>query len=286
MHPTDNLFYLEPIAEIIETCICSAFIDGTTPISSILVGPSGSAKSKILKRYADSFIHQSDSVSSQGLWEMVQRDQKSALRFIIIPDFNPTLSRKPSTSASTVSNLLTLTNDGTVRIDDGRQTKEGKHDPMGILTACTPEVYEKNAKHWFALGLRRRIIPIFYTYTTETENKLQQLVRKGRIQSAMLPPKKMNLIKKVIPRMSNDFAIEIERLSNQLAINLGKLAFHDGKIKRWTVRDVVPVSPHITIRTLATAHAIRRGSKRVQNPDIKFVTTFVDFTDPESPRKI
>lgn len=287
MKNLDGLYCLEPIAEIIETCIFSAFIEHEIPISTILVGPSGVAKSKLIKRYGDEFIHHTDSVTSQGIFEIVQRDPKNEKKFIFIPDLNPTLSRKHSTSSSAVANLLSITSDGTVRTDDGRAEKIMKHDPVGLITACTPEVYNKNARHWFALGLRRRIIPIFYSYSVTTENYLQQLVRENKIHSIMLPPVKMKVPQKSqrLP-IKNDIALPIEKLSDAFATNLGKLSFVDDKIKKWETRDVVPVSPHVTIRTLVMAHALQQGRKKITKEDLLFAGNFVEFTDPATPRKI
>ncbi len=284
---SDNLFHLEAITEVIETCILSSFIAENVPVSIILVGPSGSAKSKILKRYGDPFIHHSDSVSQQGLIEILQRDPKNEKKMLIIPDMNPTLSRKHSTASGAVAGLLTLTNDGSVRIDDARQDKECKHAPMGLITACTPEIYEKNAKHWFALGLRRRIIPIFYSYSTATENDLQRLMREGKIQTAMMPPVSLiDRIPKSVPEVSGEFAIELQNLSTQFAANLGKMSYFSKAIKRWNVVKVIPVSPHGTIRNLCRAHAMWRKSSKIGKEDIAFVSGFIDFTDPENVKKI
>jgi hypothetical protein len=283
---SDKLFYLEPIAEIIETCILSAFIPENAPISIILVGASGLAKSKLIKRYGDEFIHHTDSVSQAGLADMVQKDHKNEKKVIMIPDMNPTLSRKPSTANSAVANLLTLTNDGTVRIDDGRDRKECKHDPMALVTACTREIYDRHAKQWFALGLRRRIIPIFYSYTTETENNLQRLVRENKIQTAMLPPVslKHRIIK--IADINGEYAIELQNLSTQFAVNLGKISYFADSILKWEVKKIIPVSPHATIRNLCRAHAMWRGSRSISKDDIRFVSGFIDFSDPQTVRKI
>lgn len=283
---SDKLFYLEPIAEIIETCILSAFIPENAPISVILVGPSGSAKSKLIKRYGDDFIHTSDSVTQAGLADMVQADVKNQKKVIMIADMNPTLSRKPSTANAAVANLLTLTHDGTVRIDDGRDKKECKHGPMCLVTACTPEIYDKHAKHWFALGLRRRIIPIFYTYSTETENNLQRLMRENKIQTAMLPP--VSLVKRVgkVADINGEYAIELQNLSTQFAVNLGKISYFSDAILKWDVKKIIPVSPHGTIRNLCRAHAMWRGSRAISKDDIRFVSSFIDFSDPQTVKKI
>jgi len=74
---------------------------------------------------------------------------------------NPTLSRRPATVVATVANLLTLTMDGTCRVDDGREEKVAKHNPNWFMSGITPDIYNKQAKKWLSLGLRRRIIRYF-----------------------------------------------------------------------------------------------------------------------------
>lgn len=289
MKHANGIFGMNLLQEIIETAFFTAFISEEVPVSVILVGPSGAAKSKLLKCYQEPFIHVTDSVTSSGLWDICKKDEKNQKRFLLIPDMNPTLSRRSSTSQATIANLLTLTADGTVRVDDGRpgDDKPIRHGVMGMATACTPEVYDKNARQWFALGLRRRIIPVFYTYTRETESKLQSLVRTDKIHSSEAQPIHLKFPKKSRrPSIDKITGENLEKMSVPFSVNLGKLCFFEDGIKRWTVKNVVPVSPHVTLRSLAMAHALRRGSLRVSKEDSQFVMGFIDFTDPEKPRQI
>ena len=281
-----DIFFLETLGEIVETALHTASIRDEIPVSLILVGPSGSAKSKLLRSFECAHVHVTDSITSQGLWEIVQRDTKEEKKFILIPDINPTLSRRSSTTQATVGNLLSLTGDGTVRIDDGRGEKICKHSPMGLITACTPEIYHKHARQWFALGLIRRIIPVFYTYSLETQEALQKLVREGKIHASFGAPKQLALPPPARPNLNSTTPFEFEKKSSMLAQNLGKLQFTDDGIKKWQIKNVVPVSPHVTIRTMAMAHALRRKSPKVEDPEVVFVTSFVSFTDPEAPRQI
>lgn len=282
----DGIFFLESLADIVETALHTASIRDEIPISLILVGPSGSAKSKLLRLYECPQIHVTDSITSQGLWEIVQRDPKGEKNFILIPDINPTLSRRSSTTQATVGNLLSVTGDGTVRIDDGRGEKVCKHAPMGLITACTPEIYHKHARQWFALGLIRRIIPIFYSYSGTTQDALQKLVREGKIHAAFSTPKNFSVPPFARPSMNGTLSFEFESKSKDLAHNLGKLQFLENGVKKWQIKNVVPVSPHVTIRTMALAHALRRRSAEVEESEVEFVRNFVSFTDPETPRQI
>lgn len=283
----EGIFHLDILASIIETALFTGSITDEIPVSLILVGPSGSAKSKLLRHYECERVHVTDSITSQGLWEIVQRDSKGEKSFILIPDINPTLSRRSATTQSTIGNLLSLTGDGTVRIDDGRGDKVCLHAPMGLITACTPEIYHKHARQWFALGLVRRIIPIFYTYSATTTDDLQKLVREGKIHASFGTPRQFTLPpNSVRPVLNSNTPQEFESKSKDLAQNLGKLQFLEGGIRKWQVKKIVPVSPHVTIRTLAMAHALRRRSMKVETQEVEFIRDFVSFTDPEMPRQL
>jgi hypothetical protein len=282
----DGLYYVEPVVEIIETVLYTACVRNEDPISIIIVGPSGVCKSKMLARYQSEAIHSTDSITSQGLYDVARNDPKGLVRFITMPDMNPTLSRKPATVQSTIANLLSFTSDGTVRIDDGRQAKECKHTPVGLVTAATDDIYNRQAKKWFALGLRRRIIPIFFKYTMETTRKLQALVREDKIHSTSPVPIKIKLTQKARPILPALTVNMIEALSLRFAMLLGKLHVHEGDIRKWYVREVVPISPQITLQNLARAHALRDNRPQANDEDYAFLCRFLDFCDPEHPKEI
>jgi hypothetical protein len=283
----NDMHEVEPLTEVIETVLYTANLPNTTPVSIILVGQSGSGKSKLLSSYRSDRIHLTDSVTSSGLFKLMQDDKENKIRFICMPDINPTMMRKASTVGATVGNLLSLTGDGTIRCDDGREVKEMKHAVIGLLTACTPEIYDKHAKQWFALGLRRRIIPIFYKYGFQTIHALQAKVRKGIITSRPAVPKLVELGNfQYVPVINKVTAEGIQQFSSDFANNLGKLSYFAKEIKQWTIRPMIPISPHVILRSLAMAHAMRRKSKVTSEIDMKFLLRFIRFTDPESPVEI
>lgn len=279
-------FFLDKIHEIVQTVLVSAWIAQDVPVSCILVADQGAGKTVLIKCYQEEWIHLTDSISSQGLFDIMQRDSKNEKKFIIIPDINPTLSRKPATANALVANLLSVTADGTVRNDDGRGDKVCPHAPVGLLTACTPDIYEKNAKQWFRLGLRRRIIPIFYQYTSKTIAALKQCTVQGLIHSMPCDRIPLDRTEKIGITLNEPEAIAISSIADRFAVNLGKLSFREDQTVKWYVRTVIPISPQVTLTTLAKAHAILRNDNTVNIADVDFVAEFVDFTNPESPRQI
>lgn len=281
---------MDTLQEIIKTLLFTTFVRDAVPVSGILVAPSGTAKSSLIREVRGPFIHTTDSFSSAGLWELVIRDPKNELRFISVPDINPSLSRKASTVQLSVANLLSLTFDGTVRVDDGRGEKQCKHLPMGFISAVTPEIYRTQAKRWFALGLRRRIIPLFYCYSYETQQKLQLMVSGGKIKPRENGVVNLESIPERLPALDKVMSLHIQAISEKLATLLGKnsvvIKKADKTSRKWYVDNLVPISPHLTLRTLAQAHAIVRNCPKVEQEDIDFLTRFLSFCDPEFPRAL
>lgn len=287
---TDNgLYCIEPLIEIVETVFCTGLLPQSNPISIVLVGPSGTAKSKLLKVYNNAFIHHTDSISSAGLHSICRHDPSNEIKFIVLPDFNPTLSRNPRTATALIANLLSLTADGMVRVDDGRsgEEKSVKHNPVGIITACTPEIFDKNAKQWQILGIRRRILPICYTYSAKTEVTLMRLVREGKIQNTMLTPKAMKIYKlKQNPAPSSSQLDVLEKLADKMSINLGKRSFISDGVRNFKVVPVVAIAPFVVLKILCAAHALRDNRTETNDDDVRFCSEFVEFTDIEDKRKI
>ena len=259
----------------------------SVPVSAVLVGDSGTAKSKLLMSLTGDSIHLTDSFTSTGLFDLMKFDQQNKLRWIITPDMNPTLCRRPSTVVSTVSNLLSLTMDGTCRVDDGRSDKIAKHDPIGFLSAMTPDIYAKQAKKWLALGLRRRIIPLFYTYSRETIDKLLTIMRDDKISGANFNNFIFTPNGNYKPLINQVMALHIQAHGSTFASNLGleRSKDREGKAK-WYLKNIVPISPISTLRTLARAHAIKNKRTEVSDEDISFLALFIDFTNQSMPKAL
>lgn len=284
---TNQPYFLEVIAEILETALYTACISDAVPVSILLVGDSGVAKSKMLMRLQGTSIHPTDSFTSQGLFDIVAGDKHGELKFIVTPDLNPTMSRRSATVQATMSNLLSLTADGTCRVDDGREQKVAEHAPMGFLTACTPEIYHRQARKWFALGLRRRIISVFYTYTKETENALLALVREDKINATNFKPFPFTVnTHSASPVISKENKLKLESDAKDFAVNLGRLSYIEGEIKKWAIAKVMPISPLVTLQSLARAHALRDKRAEVSDKDMTFITKFVGFTNPQEPKQL
>ncbi len=288
--PTQSLIGLEPVIEIVNVALLTSFIENAIPISVMLVAQSGAGKTQTLKRFDAPFIHKTNDVTSSGLWALLKSDKDEKLSHICLEDFNPVLSHKSSVSSLTIASLLSVMADGMMRLDDGREVKELKHRPLGIITGVTPEMFQTHLEKWQGLGFVRRFLPIHYAYNPNTISAAQKAVKSGKINGKSLPPIKLIEPKqKVNPIIPDNFATEIEMqsvyLGNHLGVNVMIQKEQGQPWKRTFVGGVpvLPMAPHIILRTMAQARALKNGRGKVDESDIIFIRSLVGFANPMMP---
>ena len=292
---TNGLYGTRQLEEIIETAIFTGNILEVVPVSLMLIGPSGAGKSKMLLKFQGDMLHRSDDVTSSGLQDIMKLDEKDqAITHIVLPDFNAPLSHKPATSTLLVANLLTMMSDGTARIDDGREMKTLTHNPIGILTAVTPEMYSKNEHKWKILGFKRRFLPIFYDYSPATIMKVQSKISRCEVTSLPLTLKnvKFRSTEKTNIYLNSREAEQLKELSVYLA---EALAIHgirkrdeDKKIKHEIIpgKTLLPYSPHLLLQAFAKGNALKNDRKRVTKKDIDFCSELLTFCRYGEPKRL
>jgi hypothetical protein len=301
----EALIGFELITEIIETALYSAYLKGTIPLSAIVIGPSGGGKSKSIMQYGGTNgCHLTNDITSSGLQEILERDHEGKIRTLIIPDFNVVLSHRASTLQLTIANLLSVTSEGTVRIDDGREKKETKHLPVGIITAMTRELYMHVARKWAILGFNRRFIPIFFEYSVRTRQQIQDSIASDTVSLLQLLPREIHRPAYADVSIPKDFSQRIQGLSDDLSNNIGwipNLQRRSHKAKEPTkdydetkpradkavfVGKALEFTPHLALRSMARAHALKEGRQHVEQPDINFLMALIEFTRYDQPGKI
>lgn len=284
--PSENLIGMERLTELIETVIWTGTLTNSVPISILLVGPPGAGKSKSLVQFEGPSIHATNDITTAGLFDIMQRDRESLIRHILLPDMNAVLSHKASTTNLFFGNLLALMSEGIVRIDDGRQQKEIPHLPVGLITAATTRMYEENVRQWEKTGLKRRFVPVFYTYTMTTRMKINEAIRNGNVTLKQMPKKKVALPKKQCTiSIASAEAQAIEGLALMMAQNLSfqpqwvNNGREDKKIfvKPAPGEPALEFTPHLVLRSLAMARARKQNRSYVAKDDVSFLASTIDF---------
>ena len=289
-----ELVALAEVDEIVKTAIYSGHLEKAIPMSIILIAPSGCAKSKLLLRFGGESIDRSEDLTSSGLYEALSDDKEGKLKHFLLGDFNTVLSHKSSVTGLTVASLLSITSDGTVKVSDGRRSKDLKHAPCGILTAATPKMFSRHYMKWEELGFLRRFIPIHYTYTTQTRRLIMNEIKSQKVTLQPMPPVEIKFNGAARnPAIAMKEAGEIENLAYMMTANLAAhpMRVRDKQTKKLVIKTrhgeaPMEFTPALILQTFARSHAAMEGRGQVNDKDISFLERLVDFTNFAEPKKL
>ena len=286
----ESLIGLDRLTNLLEVVIHTGALRNSVPISVLMVARPGAAKSKQLLAFDSTSIHLTNDMTTAGLFDCMSRDRDNKIRHIVLPDMNAVLSHKGTTSELFFGNLLALMSEGITRIDDGRYQKEIPHLPVGMITAATPGMYESNIKKWEKTGLKRRFLPLFYDYTSATRMKINEGIRNGSVTLHQVIRKKIVLPK--VPALVNIGDAEGLRLESMAQMLAGHLSWFPAR-ERDTNKKIMckpspgemalEFTPHLILRSLCCAHALRARRGKVNNDDLNFVMGVIDFCRYGSP---
>lgn len=295
------LIGLDALSTIIETVMYSGYLHDTIPLSIVLVGPSGSGKSKLLLAYRrNAGIHTTDDLTSAGLFDILKNDERDgAIKHLLIGDFNKIVAHKKHVATSTMGSLLSVLADGTSRIDDGRREKTLDHAPVGLLTAMTKSVYEDHEKEWKDKGISRRVLPFFFGYTPATKMRVSAEIRNGNVSLEHIQPRMLALpVLKGRVNIPDAIAREIENFGLLLADAQAwspKWFWGGGKAGQVGVtlmcrptkgETPLPFTPQLVLRTLARAHALRDKRRVVSRQDVQFLLELMEYCNYETPKQV
>lgn len=175
---------VEPLRVIVETAELTTCLVGDRPLSLMLISESGAGKTRIVltSQFAGSRnVQVLSDFTGFGFLELIEqsmRDGKYSGMFLV-PDFNAALSHKQATTGYTLATLLTLLGEGVVGEIAMPEVKK-KLDlvmksevKIGIIACVTPQMIYRRSAQWKALGLIRRLLPVFYTYGPGTVSIIQ-----------------------------------------------------------------------------------------------------------------
>jgi hypothetical protein len=274
---------MRKIEEIVDTVFYSSLVSHK-PISVILVAPSGAGKSEVImqfRNYPSVRLH--GDLTTMRMAELLEPDHENKIKHFAIPDLNATLSHKQSVTGLFLSNLLTLQSEGTFEVGEAAKTKKIKHQPVGLVTACTPEMYEAYHRKLRVLGLMRRNAPIFYTLGQALIDHAQKQKRKNVIHQGDLRKWEVSVKPRTVAigeRFSMMIQMQATIFTERLSIGPVWSVERDGQriCKPGPLGYMLPLAPHDFLRSLAKGHAVRDHRSSVNQSDIDFLEMFVGFT--------
>ncbi len=151
----------------------------------------------------------------------------------------------------------------------------------------TRDLYSRVAAKWAVLGFSRRFIPIYYEYTLETRQKIQKSISNGHTTLLQLMPLDLKVPDRPVDTSIGKFAMQIQGISDELATNIGYIPKYSkknavGKNAAFIGKQL-EFTPHLSLRSLARAHALRAGRKSVDESDMKFLMDLIMYTRYDRP---
>lgn len=286
----EKLINMESVEEIVEAVLFSSLVKGAVPLSVVLVAESGAAKSKLINKYQGKTIRTQDDLHTLDIHDILRKDgPEGHLRHIIIPDLNLPLSHKPQVARLTLATLLGPTSASSKFIFRiGNETRDVIHGPIGIVTACTPDIFSANSRKFASIGLIRRVPPIFYTMGSETVKRVRREEYDGTVTLQSLNEfvikKRKPIAVKLPERYRETFETQADLFTSYLNVHVMKPRFHAGYVTPPDEKArLTEIAPQLYLQILAQAHAVRDRRNVVGDIDVEFVKRFVRFTNSSMP---
>jgi hypothetical protein len=267
--------------------------NGMGALSANLIAPSDSGKTQLMLGSLPKNSRVLNDVTTITLMRILREPVRP--EYLVIPDLNTVISHKPAVAELTMAMLLSLMAEGVTELNPGLESevkiKMSRAKAVGIriaiLTGMTPEMFMGKRGKWRATGLLRRLLPIYYSYTRETQD---------RIQTAITQDDRLNYhhshvnggtgaarVVSVPEHMNEHF----RRLSEYIARDqlVWKTQARDGR--QYVARPhEYPFSVHKVVRQLARSAAALRGDTEVQQCDLQEVENVCAFMRYDSPEKL
>jgi hypothetical protein len=264
--------------------------DGRGAISAQLIAPSDAGKSELLLQHLPFGARVINDMTFASLLEIIIDPKPPA--WIVIPDLNQAISHKPQVANLTMAFLLPLLGEGVTEIPgfDGtpkvkaalRRAKE-RGLTVGLLTAMTPQMFLGKRGKWRDSGLLRRLVPLYYTYSTETQRRIHSVIRNGHdVLSYRHAVPKRHVKKPVSIALDDAISKDLEKLANDVTED--QLTWRvNGQMTRALE---FSFSTHKTFRTYAKAHAMISGRSRVSRGDFDATVDFSKFVRYDRPERL
>ena len=180
---------VEPIEQIVEACVWSAYIKGERPLSMLLIGHVESGKSSILERFRGiAGLYFLNDVTAWALTSptrgVLPKLLNNKIKHLLVPDMLVPTGRNSDTVETFITFLNVLIEEGAVSIQT-YATKLELPEPIrcGFIGAIATEELERRRRQWLRLGFMSRLLPISYSYSAATIADIKQSIARREHRS-------------------------------------------------------------------------------------------------------
>ncbi len=260
-------------------------------LSANLIAPSDSGKTQLMLGSLPKNSRVMNDVTTLTLMRVLREPIRP--EYLVIPDLNTVISHKPAVAELTMAMLLSLMAEGVTELNSGLENevkiRMTRAKAVGIrialLTGMTPEMFMGKRGKWRSTGLLRRLLPIHYCYTRQTQDK---------IQAAITEDDRLRYHHTHVNGSGGVREITVPDSLNEHLRRLSEFIVRDQLVWRGSTRDgreyvtrphEYPFSMHKVVRQLARSAAALRGDSEVQPCDLSEVdnvTAFMRYDRPEN----
>ena len=176
------MIHTKQLEHLVKLAILSAYVEGERPVSLLISARVESGKTEIVRKSisVNKILYLSD-VTAYGLQKEYLDDLcNGKYRTIVIPDLITPLSRSPFTVDTFIAFLNGLIEEGVARIATyAMQIELTKPVRCNIITCIAKEHLEGAHYRWSKVGFLSRVIPVSYSYSPSTVQKILNSVISG-----------------------------------------------------------------------------------------------------------
>lgn len=278
---------VERLTTVLQTVAVSGLVQNGNPISITLIAPSDSGKSQLISKTLPPDARVINDFTFASMASILNEDKPPT--WIVVPDFNSVISHKPAVATLTMAFLLSLLAEGVTEIPGVdhdaklkalafRKKAKQRGIKIALLTGMTPDMFYSRRGKWRATGLLRRLVPVSYTYSDDTVDKIQQAIQQGLDVLDYAHQKQARIKTRPVEIPAGLIATEIKALSHKVVAE--QLVWNhrgaDGSSRIERGHDF-PFTIHKVFRNYAKAAALLRGRTIVGQQDLKSLKDFSKF---------
>lgn len=247
----------KPVIEILKRVIASGFIKNARPLSCIMIAPVGAGKtSNLLKFSNNKNIMALSDITPYGLTKLLGEIKMKGIKHLIIFDLVEPMSRGRASVNNLIGFFNSLIEEGIFKISTAFiEVKEPIN--LGLITCTTDKEIRDKRRDWLNIGFISRLIPISFDYTdTDVIQILEDLAGQNIRE---IKYEELKLKEKEIQGNEHIFTALIPYAQNMMLE--GEKPFR--KLEQ--------------LKVLLMANALLRGSNKVENEDLEWFKSVVNF---------
>lgn len=263
----EELVCIQPIADMVQLVMQSAFVKPYKPCSLLLIGRPEQAKTSVIAPHSHyKWVYYTNDITSKLVVdEVLQKARNKEIRMLLIPDLLNCTEKQKATRDSFLQVVKTAIEEGVTNFSTFYKRLETKKEEQpvrfGLITAITMDNFRQTQRYMNSTGLTSRFIPFSYSYSNETLAVIQDLICGLSVDS------KYNVKFGKIIEKEIDIEEDIDLLKKLLQISSvfgSKTGCYGIRFQKQLTR-------------LVKANAIMNGRKKITNEDINKILSLTKW---------